>query len=67
MSADSKRARDESKPADAIVPLQEWLKLLAGRGVNMRVAMGLASKMYVFSGSLTQVALCDNQWSQGLG
>jgi hypothetical protein len=49
MSTEAKRPREESKPADAVLPLQEWLKLLAGRGVNMRVAMGLASKMCVFT------------------
>jgi hypothetical protein len=32
-------------PADALLPLQDWLKLLAGRGVEMRVAMTLAAKM----------------------
>lgn len=26
--------------------LQEWLKVLSSRGVDMRVAMGLAAKMY---------------------
>ena len=31
--------------ATAILPLQDWLKLLSGRGVEMRVAMALASKM----------------------
>lgn len=29
----------------AVLPLQEWLKLLASRGVEMRVAMSLAAKM----------------------
>lgn len=47
MSSDLKRPREEAKPADTVLPLQEWLKLLAGRGVNMRVAMGLAGKMWV--------------------
>ena len=37
---------DEVPPA-AILPLQDWLKLLSGRGVDMRVAMTLAAKMYV--------------------
>lgn len=36
-------------PADALLPLQDWLKLLAGRGVEMRVAMTLAAKMWVKS------------------
>ena len=31
----------------ALLSLQEWLKVLSSRGVNMRVAMGLAGKMYV--------------------
>lgn len=30
---------------DAQIPLQQWLKLLNTRGVDMRVAMGLAGKM----------------------
>jgi hypothetical protein len=32
-------------PAESILPLQDWLKLLSGRGVEMRVAMTLAAKM----------------------
>lgn len=31
----------------AVLPLQDWLKLLSGRGVDMRVAMSLAAKMWV--------------------
>lgn len=34
---------------DAQLPLQEWLKVLTGRGVEMRVAMSLAGKMCVSS------------------
>ena len=29
----------------AVLPLQDWLKLLSSRGVEMRVAMALAAKM----------------------
>ncbi|KLT41565.1 hypothetical protein CC85DRAFT_320100 [Cutaneotrichosporon oleaginosum] len=32
--------------ADAVIPLQEWLKLLQTHGVPMRAAMGLAAKAY---------------------
>lgn len=32
-------------PATTVLVLQDWLKLLSGRGVEMRVAMTLASKM----------------------
>lgn len=35
----------EDPSPTAVLPLQDWLKLLAGRGVNMRVGMGLAAKM----------------------
>lgn len=31
--------------ATTVLPLQDWLKLLSSRGVEMRVAMGLAAKM----------------------
>jgi len=37
---------DETSPT-AVLPLQDWLKLLSGRGVDMRVAMVLASKLWV--------------------
>ncbi len=30
---------------DAKLPLQQWLKLWTDRGVDMRVAMGMAAKM----------------------
>lgn len=33
-------------PPSAKLSLQEWLKVLSSRGVDMRVAMGLAAKMY---------------------
>ncbi|ORY34944.1 hypothetical protein BCR39DRAFT_138636 [Naematelia encephala] len=39
-------AKAEDKPASAVLTLQEWLKLLSGRGVDMRVAMTLAAKIY---------------------
>jgi hypothetical protein len=29
---------------DAVIPLQDWLKLLQSNGVPMRAAMGLAAK-----------------------
>jgi hypothetical protein len=44
----------------AVLPLQDWLKLLSSRGVDMRVAMSLAAKMYVyisFSRRTVQIAL----------
>ncbi|WVO23265.1 uncharacterized protein IAS62_004614 [Cryptococcus decagattii] len=33
-------------PLSAKLSLQEWLKVLSSRGVDMRVAMGLAAKIY---------------------
>lgn len=38
----------------AVLPLQDWLKLLSGRGVEMRVAMSLAAKMSVTKGHCLQ-------------
>lgn len=37
--------KTEDGAAGTVLPLQEWLKLLNGRGVDMRVAMLLAGKM----------------------
>lgn len=39
-------ARLDAIPATATLALQDWLKLLNTRGVDMRVAMSLAAKMY---------------------
>lgn len=43
----SPQASSSSLPSPtAKLSLQEWLKVLSSRGVDMRVAMGLAAKMY---------------------
>lgn len=39
-------ARLDAIPPTTTLALQDWLKLLNTRGVDMRVAMGLAAKMY---------------------
>ncbi|WWD20101.1 hypothetical protein CI109_104575 [Kwoniella shandongensis] len=36
--------------------LQEWLKLLASRGVDMRIAMGLAAKIYKSHGTIERLS-----------
>ena len=45
LDAMSESAEGSVPSPTALLPLQEWLKLLASRGVDMRVAMGLAAKM----------------------
>lgn len=40
------QASSSLPPPSAKLSLQEWLKVLSSRGVDMRVAMGLAAKMY---------------------
>ena len=40
-------SRLDEIPPTAVLPLQDWLKLLNSRGVDMRVAMSLAAKMCV--------------------
>ncbi|OWZ77809.1 hypothetical protein C365_03564 [Cryptococcus neoformans Bt85] len=43
----SPQASSSSLPSPAAkLSLQEWLKILSSRGVDMRVAMGLAAKIY---------------------
>jgi hypothetical protein len=41
----AKDSRLDDYPATKVLPLQDWLKLLSSRGVDMRVAMALAAKM----------------------
>ncbi|KGB78053.2 hypothetical protein CNBG_4140 [Cryptococcus deuterogattii R265] len=40
------QASSSLPPPSAKLSLQEWLKVLSSRGVDMRVAMGLAAKIY---------------------
>ncbi|KAK4683959.1 hypothetical protein P7C73_g6245, partial [Tremellales sp. Uapishka_1] len=43
------------------LPLQEWLKLLSGRGVDMRVAMMLAGKIYNSHSTKERLSELDNK------
>ncbi|KAK8849477.1 hypothetical protein IAR55_004810 [Kwoniella newhampshirensis] len=46
-----------SAPAPtAQLGLQEWLKLLSARGVDMRIAMGLAAKIYKSHGTIERLS-----------
>ena len=38
-------AETEAVSPTTVLSLQEWLKLLSSRGVDMRVSMALAAKM----------------------
>jgi hypothetical protein len=45
MATKSKGPDLDAIAPEAVLPLQDWLKLLASRGVPMRTAMALAAKM----------------------
>ncbi|OCF38828.1 hypothetical protein I317_07370 [Kwoniella heveanensis CBS 569] len=46
--------------------LQEWLKLLSGRGVDMRVAMALAAKIYKSHGTIERLGSLTPQKLAGM-
>ncbi|WRT69464.1 uncharacterized protein IL334_006450 [Kwoniella shivajii] len=50
----------------AQVGLQEWLKLLTARGVDMRIAMGLAAKIYKSHGTIERLGSITPQKLAGL-
>lgn len=57
-------SRLDEIPPTAVLPLQDWLKLLNSRGVDMRVAMSLAAKMCVWVATLhTDKAAAITVWS----
>ncbi|OCF77786.1 hypothetical protein I204_01787 [Kwoniella mangroviensis CBS 8886] len=60
-------------PKSAVLPsptaqlgLQEWLKILTARGVDMRVAMGLAAKIYKSHGTIERLSSLTPQKLAGL-
>ncbi|WVR08251.1 hypothetical protein IAU60_005298 [Kwoniella sp. DSM 27419] len=50
----------------AQVALPEWLKMLTSRGVDMRVAMGLAAKIYKSHGTIEKLSSVTPQKLAGL-
>jgi len=39
-----KKASTTTTDPDAVLPLQEWIRLLTGQGASMRAAMAFAAK-----------------------
>ncbi|WVF68646.1 hypothetical protein IAT40_003416 [Kwoniella sp. CBS 6097] len=62
-----KASSSSSLPAPtAQLGLQEWLKLLSARGVDMRVAMALAAKIYKSHGTIERLGTLTPQKLAGM-